>query len=162
VILKVTPFITPDNMVEMIVSPQISSIDSSTSIPISATANAPVINVRSADTVAVTPDGQTVIIGGLMSDTKAANETKIPVLGDIPLLGNLFKRKQKTGTKTELLIFLTPHIVMAPSELAALSDRERQKSNSRDSFTEEELNRFLETLPTKNPAQDDSKKRSKD
>src|SRR5262249_38279091 len=103
-ILRVTPFITPDNMVEMIVSPQISSIDNTVSIPISAGVSAPVIDVRSADTVAVTPDGQTVIIGGLIAKAKAKNDSKIPLLGDIPLLGNLFKRQQRTGTETELLI----------------------------------------------------------
>src|SRR5262245_48560711 len=84
VILRVTPFITPDNMVEMIVSPEISSLDSSLSITISAGVTAPVIDIRSADTVAVTPDGQTVIIGGLIAKAKASSESKIPVLGDIP------------------------------------------------------------------------------
>jgi general secretion pathway protein D len=149
VILKVTPFITPDNLVEMIISPQISSIDPSLSVPISANVNAPVIDVRSADTVAVTPDGQTVIIGGLIADTKSETDTKIPFLGDIPVLGNLFKHKQKSDSKTELLIFLTPHIVQAPSQLVSLSETERQKALLRNSFSEEEINRFLDSLPTK-------------
>lgn len=147
VILRVTPFITQDGMVEMIIAPEISSIDETFSVPISADVSAPVINVRSADTVAVTPDGQTVIIGGLMSDSKAQNDSKVPVLGDIPLLGNLFKRRVRSDTKTELLIFLTPHIVMAPTELASLSERERAKSMSPNAFTEEELNKFLDALP---------------
>ncbi len=160
VILKVTPFITPDNMVEMIISPQISSLDTTLSIPISANVSAPVIDVRSADTVAVTPDGQTVIIGGLMSNTKAQNDTKIPVLGDIPLLGNLFKRRQKSDTKTELMIFLTPHIVQAPSQLVALSNSERQKSDAPNAFSEEELNKFLDSLPVKDPAPGKNKSNS--
>lgn len=149
VILRVTPFITQDGMVEMIIQPEISSIDSSTEVAISADATAPVINVRAADTVAVTPDGQTVIIGGLMSEAKASSESKIPVLGDIPLLGNLFKRRTRLGNTTELLIFLTPHIVAAPTELAAVSDREREKTLQPGSFTEQELERFLDTLPQK-------------
>jgi len=149
VILKVTPFITPDGLVEMIVSPQISSIDSTLSIPISTGVSAPVIDVRSADTVVVTPDGQTVVIGGLISTTKAQNIVKIPWLGDIPLMGNLFRRKQTSETKTELLIFLTPHVVQAPAQLAAVSDIERTRANLPKSFSEEELNRFFDTLPAK-------------
>jgi type II secretion system protein D len=152
VILKVTPFITADGLVEMMVSPQISSIDPTLSIPISAGVNAPVIDVRSADTVAVTADGQTVIIGGLMEDSKTRTDTKIPLLGDIPLLGNLFKRAQKNDTKTELLIFLTPHIVQNPTELAALSARERAKSDALNTFKEQDLNKFLDALPTKDTA----------
>lgn len=151
VILRVTPFITADGLVEMMVSPQISSIDPNLSIPISAGVNAPVIDVRSADTVAVTADGQTIIIGGLMEADKSQTDTKIPFLGDIPLLGNLFKRRQRSDTKTELLIFLTPHIVQNPTELASLSARERYKSEGMKSFPEQDLSRFLDSLPTKEP-----------
>ena len=149
VILKVTPFITAEGLVEMIVSPQISSIDPTLSIPISAGVNAPVIDIRSADTVAVTADGQTVVIGGLMQNTKSVTDTKVPLLGDIPLLGNLFKRKQTSEAKTELMIFLTPHVVQAPSELAALSASERQKADSLKEYNERELHKFLDALPTK-------------
>lgn len=105
IILLVTPFITPDGLVEMIVAPQISSLSTAT-VQISTNVFAPVINLRSASTVVVTPDGQTVIIGGLMETDKTTVDSKIPILGDIPLLGALFKRHQKDNTKTELLIFL--------------------------------------------------------
>ena len=155
VILKVTPFITEDGLVEMIVSPQISQIDPNLKIPISANANgtgvinATVLDMRSADTVAVTPDGQTVVIGGLMQNTKTETVTKIPLLGDVPLLGNLFRRTQKSDAKTELIIFLTPHIVAAPTELAALSAKERQRSDASKGLTEQELNKFLDELPKK-------------
>jgi general secretion pathway protein D len=151
VILKVTPFITADGLVQMMVSPQISSIDPNLSIPISAGVNAPVIDIRAADTVAVTADGQTVIIGGLMETDKSVADTKIPFLGDIPLLGALFRRRQTSDVKTELLIFLTPHIVQNPTELAALSSRERAKADALKSFEEEELNKFLDALPVKPP-----------
>lgn len=147
VILRVTPFISQDNMVEMIIAPEISSINPTFTIPISADVSAPVIDVRSADTVAVTPDGQTVVIGGLMANTQSKADSKIPFLGDIPILGNLFKRQQRSGSKTELLIFLTPHIVPAPTELAALSKKERDNTLTPNSFSEEELNRFLSNLP---------------
>ena len=167
VILKVTPFITEDGLVEMMVSPQISQIDPTLSIPISASASgsgvisAPVIDIRSADTVAVTPDGQTVVIGGLMQNTKTETVTKIPLLGDIPLVGNLFKRTQKSDAKSELIIFLTPHIVMGPKELAALSAKERDRSAASKGMTEEELNKFLDELPKQKSSPDSIPKSGK-
>ncbi|MGD0262758.1 MAG: hypothetical protein ABSD29_23575 [Verrucomicrobiota bacterium] len=152
VILKVTPFITEDGLVEMMVSPQISAIDPTLSIPITASANgttisAPVIDITSADTVVVTANGLTVVIGGMMQTSKSRTDTKIPLLGDIPLLGNLFKRTQISDSKTELVIFLTPYIVQSPTELAALSAKERARSDASKGLTEEELNKFLDELP---------------
>jgi len=153
IILRVTPFITSDSLVEMILSPETSELvaDRSQWVPVSSTASAPLINQRSADTVVVTPDGQTVIIGGLMADSKAESESKIPFLGDIPLLGNLFKRKTKNDSKTELLIFLTPYIIYSPTELAAVSANEQNKSSVKKALTEKELNQFLDNLPANAP-----------
>lgn len=154
IILRVTPFITSDGLVEMIISPEISNLSDQT-VAIAAgtnntTVGAPVINTRSADTVVVTPDGQTVVIGGLMQDSKTETVNKIPILGDIPLLGLAFRRKVKNDAKTELLIFLTPHIVKHPTQLAALSDSARTNTVLvPKSFTEQQLERFLETLPQK-------------
>lgn len=151
VILKVTPFITPDNMVEMILSPEISTLDNTVSMPIAVGITSPAIDVRSADTVVVTPDGQTVIIGGLIEKDKSVTDTKVPLLGDIPLLGNLFKRQQKSNGTTELMIFVTPHIMQAPSQLAALTDKERQRYDANKGLSERELNQFLEGLPPAPP-----------
>jgi general secretion pathway protein D len=124
IILRVTRFITPEGLVEMIVSPEISSL-SATTVSIPGSGNAPVIDRRSADTVVVTPSDRTIVIGGLISTQKNDVDTKVPILGDIPILGYAFKRKKKEETKTELLIFLTPHVVQTPDELASLSDGER-------------------------------------
>ncbi len=148
VILTVTPFITSDDTVEMIVNPQVSSIDTTTSIPISLGVNAPVIDTRSANTVAVTPNGQTIILGGLIHDSKLSNVTKIPLLGDIPGLGVLFRRTVRQDTKTELLIFLTPHIIETPTQLVSLTKTEREKSDVMKSLKQEELEQFLDSLPT--------------
>ena len=153
IILRVTPFITSDGMVEMMVSPEISSVSPTDKVQIQANSYAPVIDKRSADTVVVTPDGQTVIIGGLIQKQKSMSESKVPLLGDIPGLGVLFKHKISTEAKTELMIFLTPHIVLAPAQLAALTASEKSKSPIPKELTEEELNRFLDTLPTKKPDQ---------
>jgi type II secretory pathway component GspD/PulD (secretin) len=159
IILRVTPFITSDGMVEMIVAPEISNLSDRT-VPISAGVNAPVINSRSADTVVVTPDGQTVVIGGLMENNKTQTDSKIPVLGDIPLLGNLFKRKVRSDAKTELLIFLTPHIVKQPSDLAAITDFE--KSNTQivpQAFTDQELDRYFDQLEVQQEPQPQRRRR---
>jgi len=83
----------------------------------------------------------------MMQTSKSKTDTKIPLLGDLPLLGNLFKRTQISDSKTELIIFLTPHVVAAPTELAALTAKERQRSDASKGLTEEELNKFLDTLP---------------
>jgi general secretion pathway protein D len=126
IILRVTPFITAEGLVEMIVSPEISSL-SATTVPISNTVSSPVIDKRSADTVVVTPSDQTVVIGGLISTQTSDLEDKVPILGDIPIIGFAFKRKVKSDVKTELLIFLTPHVVQTPEDLAHVSDNERDK-----------------------------------
>lgn len=152
IILRVTPFITSDGLVEMIISPEISNLTDQ-SIPISGGSNpvsSPVIAKRSADTVVVTGDGQTVIIGGLMANAKTVTDSKIPFLGDIPGLGLLFRRRINVSTKTELMIFLTPHIVMQPSQLAGLTAGEKRDSELvPKAFTEEELNKFVDGLPKK-------------
>ena len=152
--LSVTPFISSDGNVEMVVTPEISSLaDKSLWVPISAGTNsvlAPVINSRTATTTVVVPNGQTVVIGGLMENTVTESENKIPVLGDIPLLGNLFKRKQKENVKRELMIFLTPTIVQAPAQLAGMTfDEKMNQKNAIKAFPQEELDRFLESLPVK-------------
>ncbi len=155
IILRVTPFITADGMVEMIVSPETSALaDRSQWVPISSgpggSISAPVIDSRSADTVVVVPDAQTAVIGGLMENNKTQADSKVPVLGDIPLLGNLFKRKVKQTTKTELIIFLTPHIVPEPIQLAGVTVKERSDTTLvPKAFSEQELDRFLETVPSR-------------
>ncbi len=157
IILNVTPFIGANNLVEMILQPQTSSVDTSTPGQQIATGGllgspvfAPNINIRSADTVVVTPDGQTVVIGGLIANSKSSSESKVPILGDIPILGHMFKASKRSNDKTELLMFLTPHIVNQPSDLAALAVTEtRQSQVITNEVSEQELNRFLERVPLK-------------
>ena len=69
-------------------------------------------------------NGDTIVIGGLMQDTKSETVQKVPLLGDIPWLGMAFKRTQMTKTKTELLIFLTPNVAMTPDVLQGMSTDE--------------------------------------
>ena len=156
IILRVTPFISSDGMVEMVLSPEISSIsDSSVNFATGSTnignsgASAPIINRRSADTVAVVPDGQTVVIGGMMQRQAVSTEQKVPLLGDIPLLGALFRHKITNNVKTELMIFMTPYIVKDPRDLAAVTETDKAKQTIKDkkTFSEKELNEYLDTIP---------------
>jgi general secretion pathway protein D len=145
----------------MILEPQITSVDTSTPGQVIAYGSgsltgtspavyAPNILKRSANTVVVTPDGQPVVIGGLISNDKASSESKIPILGDIPLLGQLFKFTAKSNEKNELLIFLTPHIIQMPSQLAAMSAHETgQAQLITNSVPELELDHYLDQLPVK-------------
>jgi general secretion pathway protein D len=120
VILDVTPHINPDGLVVMDVAPQISS-QSDQSVQLQAGVSSPVFNQRSASARVAIRDGQTIVIGGLMQDEKTQTITKVPILGDIPYLGLLFQRDNVTKTKTELLIFLTPHVAQAPDHLQGMS-----------------------------------------
>jgi general secretion pathway protein D len=149
IILRVTPFITGEGFVQMIVQPETSSVSPTETVPLGSGVVAPVIDRRAADTVVITPDGQTVVIGGLMRNDKSSTESKIPFLGDIPLLGNLFKRKTKSDAKTELMIFLTPHIVRTPQQLASMTDNERLHSLTPTSYSEQQLDHFLDKMPAK-------------
>ncbi|MGA2029055.1 MAG: hypothetical protein ABSG87_03170 [Verrucomicrobiota bacterium] len=157
IILNVTPYIGDNNLVEMIIQPQTSSVDTSSPGQVIATGGllgtpiyAPNLDIRSADTVVVTPDAQPVVIGGLIGDTKSSSDTKVPILGDIPLLGNLFKYSSKSDDKTELLIFLTPHIVETPTQLVPLSVSEKSQTTAlTKSISEQELDQYLERVPMK-------------
>ena len=90
------------------------------------------------------------MIGGLISDTKSSGDSKVPLLGDIPLLGQLFRSSTKSTGKTELLIFLTPHIVESPAELNGFATTELNQATSiTNTINEQLLNRFLERTPAK-------------
>lgn len=161
IILDVTPFIGDNDLIEMILQPQISSVDTASPGQLIASSSsflgasstpvfAPNIDIRSADTVVITPNAQTVVIGGLLSSDKASSVTKVPILGDIPVLGNLFKFTAKSATKTELLMFLTPHIIQAPTQLSSQTPREwGQVPTITNSVSEQELDQYLEHVPVK-------------
>ena len=145
IILRVTPFITSEGTVEMIVAPEISTLTDQT-VPISSNASAPVIAKRSAETVVVTPNATTVVIGGLMETQRVESVQKVPLLGDIPYLGFAFRRKIKNDVKRELLIFLTPYIVNNLATLPQLTSSELKKTELVErAFSPQELERVLDT-----------------
>jgi general secretion pathway protein D len=117
IILNVTPSISADGFVRLEISPEISSVSTRTT-QISEDFEAPIITTRKVDTVVTVKDGQTIVIGGLIQNTLEDRRTKVPLLGDIPLLGNAFKSKQVENIKTELLVILTPKVVPGDSPSA--------------------------------------------
>ncbi len=107
--LKVRPQITPDNRVILNLTVTKDSIGQ---LVQSATGGqVPSIDTRTITTEVLVNDGQTVVLGGIMETEHRRSSNKVPVLGDIPLLGNLFKTQTKTNNKDELLIFVTPKIL---------------------------------------------------
>ena len=128
IILVVTPSINPEGLVNMTVRPEISSTTGET-IQISEKLNLPVFATRSSETKVAVRDGQTIVIGGLIQDEIRDTIKKVPLLGDIPIAGHLFKRTEKTKAKTELLIFLTPHVAPDALALSPISDAVRARTN---------------------------------
>jgi general secretion pathway protein D len=120
-ILNVTPQINPDNRVTLDVSQELSALTGRT-VAISEQLDAQVIAKRFAETRIAIQDGQTIVIGGLVEDQNTLTERKVPLLGDLPVLGGLFKRTQTVKSKTELLLFLTPEIVRDIDELEAIGN----------------------------------------
>ena len=117
VTLKVTPQINEKRFVKLKIYQEKSTVVSETS-QISATqvVLAPTTRKRTAETNVQVRDGQTVVIAGLVGDDVNVSVTKVPCLGDMPLLGWLFKFEKRTTERTNLLIFLTPYIVATPEE----------------------------------------------
>ena len=150
IILRVTPFISSDRTVEMIVAPEISSVDSQ-SVQLSPNVSSPIIDKRAAETVVVTPDQKTIVIGGMMQKQLTSTVQKIPVLGDLPLVGAAFRHTVKNEQRTELLIFLTPYIIEGTNKLEALTDNEVNRSDltQKDSFSQQDLDNYLDNLKVK-------------
>lgn len=127
IILDVEPQINPDGFVYLKVKPEISAIATST-IDIGNGVLAPIFTERSAETTVAVKDGETVVIGGLITTTESEGESKVPFLGDIPGLGILFRSTTRSKGKTELLIALTPRIVRTVEDGRRLSVESRDES----------------------------------
>jgi general secretion pathway protein D len=121
VILTVTPRIASSGQVAMDIDQQADDLQGFTSF------NAPIINHREATTSATVLDGQTIVLGGIIEHQTITTEDKIPILGDLPLLGPLFRSTSHDKTQTELLVFLTPHIVHNNEEAQKLRERETKE-----------------------------------
>ena len=113
--LKVTPLITPDNRV--ILDLDVSDDSVGQQVTSATGGSVPSIDTREIITQVLVNDGQTVVLGGILDTTKTKQANKVPFLGDIPILGYLFKSTTDINNKTELLIFITPKILREGSNL---------------------------------------------
>lgn len=138
IILTVTPQINSEGLVVLDVTQELSAL-SDQAIPIAPDVNSPIVNKRTMTTRVLVEHGQTAVIGGLVKDQISQTVRKVPLLGDIPFLGNLFKRTESTKSQTELLIFLTPQVVKNPGELADLSKQLRGEMQRLDVAVEKGL-----------------------
>jgi MSHA biogenesis protein MshL len=133
-ILSITPQVSEDDWISLDIAPVLTSLKAVVQQPLQGGAGtnisigggsssssqgattAPDLDTKQESTIVRVRDGTTVVLGGLIQTQKAKNETKIPVLGDIPLLGKLFTGTFRFNQKTELVMFVTPHIVREASE----------------------------------------------
>ncbi|MEC8380596.1 MAG: type II secretion system secretin GspD, partial [Myxococcota bacterium] len=114
--LKVTPQVNESNYVTLTVFQEVQEVEEDSQGLDVSTAGF-ITSKRSADTTVVVKDNQTIVIGGLIGSTDTEVETKIPILGDIPVLGRLFRGKRISQRKSNMLIFLTPHVIDDEADL---------------------------------------------
>ncbi len=108
--LRVTPRVSPDGWITMLIHPEVSSLTQSLDV-------GPRISTREADATIRVRDGETIVIGGLIKRQDDRTKSKIPLLGDIPGLNWLFGKSKVDESSTELVVFITPHIMRSPDDV---------------------------------------------
>jgi general secretion pathway protein D len=120
--VKVTPHINESDQVRL----EIEQESSAAGTPTGALGAIP-ITKRTANTTVVVKDQQTVVIGGLMQDSETTSRDKVPLLGDIPVLGFLFSSTKHETKKSNLLLILTPHVIREQEDLRRIFERKMQE-----------------------------------
>lgn len=134
-ILKITPHVSEGRNVRLKLSLEVTSLDRLATQSTGLQSTRPVTNKRTIDTTVLVQDNHTVVIGGLIDDNRNSNETKVPGLGDIPILGWLFKTQGDANQKTNLYVFLTPRVVKTPEEAdKLLSEKKKPPDSIPDKF----------------------------
>jgi len=118
--LRLTPQILESDLVKLDLFQEISNVNLSPPQGFDINTQGVITSKKSATTTVIVKDRQTVVIGGLMSESVTDTVSKVPLLGDIPILGWLFKSRSQAKEKRNLLIFLTPYLIRDPEELFAL------------------------------------------
>jgi general secretion pathway protein D len=122
VILTVKPTIYTEGLLQLEITQEVSEMG--TSPP---GIESPTILIRKITTSIIAGDGQTIALGGLISNTRGREESKVPLLGDIPILGNLFKSQAQEERKTELIVLLRPYIIKSLEEAKALTEELKER-----------------------------------
>jgi type IV pilus assembly protein PilQ len=110
--LVVTPHVARNDMLRLLIAPEFSVLVERVQV---STSNVPVVDTRKVQTVALVKDGQAVVLGGLRKKETSQQVNKVPMLGDIPVLGHLFRFEGEATVNTELVVFITPRIILDPS-----------------------------------------------
>jgi MSHA biogenesis protein MshL len=124
VTLSVTPQITADGVINMSIMPSITERTGTATSRLGD--QVPIVSVRETDTLVRVHEGETIVIAGLMQDRTSVDKSKVPILGDVPLVGGLFRREERTKRKTDLVILLTP-TVMTREAITASSAADEQR-----------------------------------
>ncbi len=122
--LKITPQISKDKTVRLQIAQEVTKLDQTLT-----TGDRPTTLKRTIDTTVIVHDKNTVVIGGLIDDSLSTTEYKIPCLGDVPGLGWLFKSLSNSQEKTNLFVFLTPHVMQNAAEAEAFYNEKKQEVN---------------------------------
>jgi general secretion pathway protein D len=133
--LKITPHVSKEGVVRMEVDAEISDL---TGKQVAGLTMTPETYVRQTKTSVIVGDNHTIVLGGLVRDDKNDSEDKVPILGDIPLLGLLFRSTSNTNRKTNLLIFITPRVVHTTQQIADLTRLKRHEMTEIDQRMSEE------------------------
>ena len=123
VILGITPHINESGRVILDIEQEVSSVSQTTSSNI----DSPTIQQRKVKTTVVLNDNEALALGGLIQNKRTIAKDQIPILGDLPLVGNAFKSKDDTSVKTELVILIVPRVIRSLGEAAAISAEFREK-----------------------------------
>jgi general secretion pathway protein D len=125
--LKITPHITTGEKITLDLFVEVNSVLGSTKTTSTSTIIPPDLAKRDIKTKISIRDGSTIVVGGLMRNTVSEIETKVPLLGDIPLLGWFFKNKTKENSKSNLLVFITPRVVTDPEKIKKITEEKQQE-----------------------------------
>ena len=132
--LEVKPQINEGNAVKMEINQEVSSVFG----PITSTSTDLITNKRQIQTTVMVETGETIVLGGLIDDDVQESEKKVPVLGNIPLVGRLFKSTSTSRTKRNLIVFLRPTIVRATDEIRSISSRKYNYFEALQNLQEEQ------------------------
>ena len=124
VVLSVTPQISGDGIVHLSITPSITERTGTATSRLGD--QVPIVSVRETDTLVRVHEGETIVIAGLMQDRASVDKSKVPILGDLPLVGGLFRREDRSKRKTDLVILLTPTL-MSPGDIAATAASDQQR-----------------------------------
>jgi general secretion pathway protein D len=123
IILKITPQISESDTVRLKITQEVTNVVGTDP------ALGPTLTKRAVQTVVVAHDKQTIVIGGLIDDKASVTTSKIPFLGDIPVVGNLFRSRATVKKKTNIIVFITPYIISERADYLAILQKKIDERN---------------------------------